>query len=148
MTKLKSWLISAIPLAVGGLSSLLAGEKSTDGWATPPLSPPDWLFPIVWIILYAMIGLASAIAASHEPKAEGLTAFYFGLLLNFSWTIVFFRFELFWACVAILSAMIALAVMTAIIFRRKSQVAAWLMLPYILWLCFALYLNVGIAVMN
>ncbi len=148
MSKLKFWIISAIPLAAGGLSSLLAGQKTTDGWATPPLSPPDGLFPIVWVILYAMIGLSSAIALNNEPKFEGITAFYFGLFLNFCWSIVFFRFELFWACVVILISMLLLSVIAASAFRRRSSVAAWLMVPYILWLCFALYLNVGIAILN
>ncbi len=149
MTKAKKIIITLIPLAAGGLSSLISGDKAMDGFNMPPLSPPDWLFPIVWSVLYLMIGLASMLYLSKgkEPY-DKLGYFYFGLLLNFSWPILFFRLDLFWACVAVLAVMIIVSIISAIGFYKEYKPSGYLMVPYILWLLFALYLNIGVAVLN
>ncbi len=149
MTKTKKIIISLIPLAVGGLSALLSGDMSTDSFKSPPLSPPQWLFPIVWTILYLMIGIASMLYITKaDVSFDQLGYFYFGLLLNFSWSILFFRYDLFWACAAVLAVMIAVSAAAAVGFYKISPSAGCLMVPYIAWLCFALYLNIGIAVLN
>ncbi len=149
MTKSKKLVLTLIPLAVGGISSLLSGDMSMDSFKNPPLSPPEWLFPIVWTVLYLFIGFASVLYISNsKPPYDRLIYFYFGIALNFAWPILFFRFNLFWACVAVLAVMILVGIITAIGFYKESKLAGYLTVPYLIWLCFALYLNIGVAVLN
>lgn len=150
MNKLKSIVVLLLPLATGGLSAWLSGDKSMTYYHMPPLSPPEWLFPIVWTILYAVIGVASYLYMKDTDFKLGDTArfFYYGLLLNFVWPIVFFRFKMFTAAVIILILMIILSVAAAKGFFDKNKTAGWMMVPYIAWLLFALYLNIGVAVLN
>lgn len=150
MKKYKSVITALIPIAVGALSSLIAGNKSMGDYNTPPLSPPDWLFPIAWTVLYALIGISSAIVLkSEEGKlTDRMKYFYYNLALNFSWPILFFRFKMYTACVVVLLLMIIMSVAAAKGFWDKSKTAGTLMLPYIAWLMFALYLNIGVAVLN
>lgn len=150
MKKLKSLIILFLPIAAGGLSALLSGDMSMTYYRMPPLSPPHWLFPVVWTILYIMIGVASLLFMRDTDFKFGDTArfFYYGLMLNFVWPIIFFRFKMFTAAVVILILMIILSVAAAKGFFDKNKLAGWLMVPYIAWLLFALYLNIGVAVLN
>ena len=101
--KWKPLIISVLlPLVVGGLSALLAGNsmEAFQSFKQPPLSPPGWLFPIVWTALYVLMGVASyLVAASDAPAGEiknALKAYAIQLAINFFWSILFFRFGLLW----------------------------------------------------
>lgn len=141
----------AVPLAVGGLSALLTGNAITsfNEVTKPPLSPPGWLFPVVWTILYLLMGAASYLVVSAGKNANTASAVYgLQLFFNFVWPLLFFRMK------AYLFAFIWLAVLWFLIlatiqrFREISKTAAYLMLPYLLWVSFAGYLNFGIWILN
>ena len=141
----------AIPLAVGGLASALSGGmgEAYQSYIRPPLSPPSWLFPVVWTILYALMGYASyLVGEAPGENQKALRLYAVQLALNFLWPIIFFRFE--WVGIALL-VLIALWITVLLTIRAFSQVserAGDLLIPYILWLTFALYLNFGIFLVN
>lgn len=143
-------LALAIPLCLGMVSSMLSSEMMKDYAALnkPPLSPPGWLFPIVWTVLYLMMGLASYFIITADA-AKGLAAnallFYaIQLLLNFFWSILFFRFSLYLGSFIELCAMWTVTVVTIVLFFRISTTAGVLMIPYALWTAFAGYLNFAV----
>ena len=141
----------AIPLAVGGLAALLSGgfREVYQSYARPPLSPPGWVFAVVWPILYALMGYASYLVAETEESKRGAFALYgVQLLVNFLWPIVFFRFQLPGVALALLAVLWVLVLFSMRSFSEHSELAGDLLLPYILWLSFALYLNFGIYVLN
>ncbi len=144
-----SLLIIILPLAVGGLSSFLSGNMA-DGTVKPPLTPPDWLFPVAWTVLYLLMGIAAyLVLKSNDYKVnDGIKYFFYQLAVNFVWPIVFFRFEMYSTAVVVLIILILLTVATICEFKNSSKTAAWLLAPYLAWLLFALYLNVGVALLN
>lgn len=139
-----------IPLCMGGLSALLTGDTMKEYFFLnkPPLSPPGWVFPIAWTILYVMMGLASYLVIhSMADKLlinRALVFYAIQLVLNFFWSILFFRYSLFlWAFVELV-VMWAAIVVSTIFFFRVSSAAGALMIPYILWTSFAAYLNFAV----
>ena len=141
----------AVPLAVGGLSALLTGNamESFNDVAKPPLSPPGWLFPVVWTVLYLLMGFSSyLIAEAKEPTDAALAVYGLQLLFNFFWPIIFFRFERYLFAFIWLVLLWLLIAATILLFRRISKTAAYLLLPYLLWVSFAGYLNFGIWTLN
>lgn len=142
-----------IPLALGGLSALLTMNdmKAYGDIPQPPLSPPAIVFPIAWSILYALMGIASALVwreRRSDDRQNGLVYYGLQLILNFFWPLVFFSAKEYWFAFAWLLALIAAVVATAFFFKRVSKAAFWLLVPYIAWLVFAAYLNAGVAVLN
>ena len=147
-------LCLAIPLAVGGLSSFLTRDsmEQFQKLNKPPLTPPGWLFPVVWTILFLMMGLASYLVwRSDGPRhavQSALTLYGVQLGFNFLWTILFFNqncylFAFFWLVILWI-----LILATVLRFYRLSRTAGYLMIPYLLWVAFAGYLNLGIYLMN
>ena len=143
-----------IPLAVGGLSAwLVSGSMDTfESLNKPPLSPPGWLFPVVWTILYALMGIASYLVLIAEAdrrqtrQALGLYAVQLGV--NFIWPILFFGLSWYGISLLWLLLLWLLVLVTTIRFYRISPKAGDLMLPYLLWITFAAYLNFGIYRLN
>ncbi len=143
-----------IPLATGALSAI-ATMGSMDDFAAldqPPLSPPGWLFPVVWSALYILMGIASYIVfeapVKGEEKAAAFKPYFLQLGFNFFWSIIFFNLGLYEVAFGWLLAMLALIVITTVRFGRIDRRAAYLMLPYIAWVLFAGYLNLGVAILN
>lgn len=138
----------------GMLSGLLAGNIGAvyKTLEQPPLSPPGWLFPVVWIILYALMGIAAALVfyadADQKEKQSALILYAAQLFVNFLWSIIFFRAEWFWAAAVVILLLDLLVFLTILRFRSISRPAAWLMVPYLLWILFATYLNIGVALLN
>ena len=153
---LKKWLpyiISiAIALGVGGLGAVLT-MNSMDIYATlnqPALSPPGFLFPIVWTILYTLMGISAAIIyKSDDPeRTQALKIYAFQLIVNFLWTIIFFNLRQFLFSFIWLVLLDVLVVIMISKFHKISPLAAWLQIPYLLWILFATYLNLGIYLLN
>ncbi len=147
-------LCLAIPLAVGGLSALITNNamQHFGDLNQPPLSPPAWLFPIAWSILYLLMGWASYLiaesSAAPDQKMSALTVYAIQLIFNFFWSLFFFNgkaylFSFIWLCV-----MEILIVMTAYRFWKIRPFAGKLLIPYIAWVVFAGYLNIGIWILN
>ena len=143
----------AIPLAVGGLATLLSGGMDTYAeLVQPPLSPPGWIFPIVWTILYLLMGYASyRILVSDAPPAairKALTFYAIQLALNFLWPLVFFGLQWYWAAFILLLALWVFIYLTMHLFGSIDDTAENLLIPYLLWVTFAGYLNLGVALLN
>ena len=144
----------AIPLIVGGLSAVLTMDNMImfDYVAKPPLSPPAWLFPVVWTILYVLMGLASYfVLISKKPKKQVNTALIFyglQLVFNFFWSLIFFNLGNYLFAFIWLLALWVLIIITAVKFYNIDKKAGYLMIPYILWVTFAAYLNYGIYKLN
>ena len=144
----------AIPLIVGGAAALLSGGgmETFAALNQPPLSPPGWLFPVVWTILYVLMGIASYLVYSAGPKrpavSEALSVYGLQLAVNFLWPVFFFRFGWYLFSFFWLILLWFLIVVTIIRFCRVSKPAAYLMLPYLLWVTFAGYLNFGVYLLN
>lgn len=140
-------LCIAIPLAVGGLSSLLTGGgmELFESIKNPPLSPPAWLFPAVWTILYTLMGISSYLVltsnAGKEKIADALAVYAYQLAVNFLWPVFFFNFQWFFFSFLWLVLLILLVVAMIREFYGISKTAACLNIPYLLWLIFAGYLN-------
>ena len=139
---------------IGGLSALITGNFS-DFFLTykqPPLLPPGWLFPVVWVILYAVMGYSayriSINKAPDEMKKGALTVYWAQLAVNFLWSIIFFKAELLWGGVAVIVLLLILIAVKLTLFYKLDKVAVFINIPYLLWVLFAAYLNIATAVIN
>ncbi len=140
--------------AVGALSGFLTRngmriyEQSVD---KPQLTPPGIVFPIVWGILFALMGIGAArvsVQGERPTRRAALTVFFLQLFFNFFWSIIFFNFQTFGLAFIWLLLLLALVVLMIVLFARVDKAAALLQLPYLLWVCFALYLNFGVWRLN
>lgn len=139
------------PLLTGALSGYLT-KNSADLFSTlnkPPLSPPGWIFPIVWSLLYLMMGIASyLVLTSGQPNQQALLWYAVQLALNFLWPILFFNLELYFLSFILLVLLWWSILKTIELFYEISKPAAYLLIPYLLWVTFAGYLNFTIALLN
>ncbi|MCI8590134.1 MAG: tryptophan-rich sensory protein [Clostridiales bacterium] len=144
-------LCIVLPLAVGGLSALLTrgGMEVFQSLNKPLLSPPGWLFPVVWTILYILMGIASyLVLTSGKPNRAALTVYGIQLAFNFFWSIIFFNLEAYLFSFIWLVILWILIFVTMILFYGISKPAGYLLLPYLLWVTFAGYLNFYIYLLN
>ncbi len=148
MSKLKTYAKNIlIALAAGFLSSLLTrGDiESFNSLIKPPLTPPDIVFPVVWAILYTLMGTGlSMVQLSGAPARivnKAAFNYYIQLFFNFFWSIWFFKFQLLLFSFIWLVIMLFFIVLMTINFYKASKTAAFLQIPYILWVTFAGYLN-------
>ncbi len=144
----------ALPLLVGGISALLT-RNSMDNFKTinkPLLSPPAIAFPIVWTILFILMGIASYLVytstATKDEKSKALKLYGVQLIFNFFWSLIFFNLRAYNFAFVWIVALFILIVSTAVSFYRISKPAGYLFIPYILWVAFAGYLNLAIAFLN
>ncbi len=140
-----------VTLLAGGLAALLSGSFDIyETYNKPPLAPPAILFPIVWTILYVLTGIAAGrVAVSNDlDKGNALKLYILQLAINVTWPVIFFRFEAFkFACVW-LALLIIVVFATYKSFRAIDKTASLLLLPYVAWLLFAFYLNLGFVALN
>ena len=155
-TTLPKYLVGiAIPLTVGILSAILTRDSmSIYGEITkPPLAPPAILFPIVWSILYLLMGISSTLVFINREKdienaERGLKFYIISLILNFIWSPIFFIRESYLLSLIILAFLFVSIVYTILAYRKVSPLAAYLQIPYALWVLFAGYLNFAILILN
>lgn len=153
-------LLLAVPVGMGFVGSALTSEQ-VDGWyaqaEVAPWNPPSWVFGPVWTLLYLMMGLAAWLVWRERAavgRSRALVLFGVQLVLNGLWTPIFFgAYPLWgtaalWLAFAVILAMIAAVVLTALAFRRVRGLAAALLLPYLAWILYASTLNLYIALMN
>jgi benzodiazapine receptor len=151
--KWKPLIISiAIPLIVGGISSLITqnGFKNYAQIDKPALSPPSWIFPVVWTILYILMGI-SAYLIYEKDKSEAkrpLTLYAIQLVMNFMWPVFFFSFHAYLFSFIWLIIMWAIVIAMTVLFYRTDKLAGLLQIPYIIWLTFAAYLNLSVFLIN
>lgn len=154
----KNWKIYALwitlTLAVGGLSALLTMENTMafqDQVAQPPLSPPAWLFPVVWTVLYVLMGISAARVSLTEVSAQrdgALRLYGVQLGFNFFWSILFFNMASYGLALLWLLVLWVLILAMILSFRRLDKWAGYLQIPYLVWVTFAAYLNFGVWRLN
>lgn len=154
--KIKPYIISvAVALAVGGLSALLTSGNMDiySEIVRPPLSPPSILFPIVWTILYVLMGISAAMIWNERENKmaesnRALIVYAVNLVLNFFWSIIFFNMQAYLlAFIWLVLLWIVILIMTVSFYRIKP-IAGILQIPYLLWVTFAGYLNLAIYFLN
>lgn len=144
----------AVPLIVGGVSSFFTrkGMNLFDVWNKPPLTPPAWLFPVAWIILYILMGIASYLVYHSENEGQGkqlaLKIYGIQLVVNFLWPVFFFNFQWLLFSMIWLLLLWILVYLMLFSFHHFSKAAAYMIIPYLLWTTFAAYLNFGIWWLN
>lgn len=142
----------AIPLVLGAISGFVTmnSMKDFEMLSKPPLSPPGIVFPIAWTILYTLMGIASYVVYSSDCycKSAGLRVYGLSLLFNIIWPVIFFSLRLYLVAIVWLIVLILLVFITALLFYSCKKAAGYLLLPYLIWLVFALYLNIGIYLLN
>lgn len=149
----KKWLellcSLAVSLGTGGLAgSLVAGRmEQYESMYKPPLAPPGWVFPVVWTILYILMGIAAwLIYRSGSPEKKSALKWYLAqLAVNAVWSVLYFRAGAYWVAFFWLLLLWYLVFETIRKFARISREAAWLMIPYLAWITFAGYLNLAVA---
>ncbi len=151
----KETLVSVlIAEAAGGLSALLTRggmELYRDSVLKPPLSPPAVVFPIVWAVLYALMGVSAARIWRQPPsEARSSALWLYGgqLLVNVLWSVLFFNLQTYGFAFVWLVLLWALIVAMTLRFRELDRTAANLQIPYLIWVLFAGYLNYGVWMLN
>ena len=146
------WIVLA---EVVGLVSGLLTREATEIYSRtitkPPLSPPGILFPIVWSVLYALMGIGAARVAltpNSKARSDGLLFFSLQLVFNFFWSIFFFNMQLFGFAFFWLLALWVLILGMTLYFKKSDSLAAYLQIPYLVWVAFAGYLNLGVWMLN
>lgn len=143
-----------IPLAVGGLSSLITmgDTKIYKALEKPPFSPSGIVFPIVWSILYILMGISLYLVMMKQSvyldKRPAYILFFVQLFINFLWQPIFFGAKMYFTAFVILALLFLSVIAMTVSFYKISSAASLLQIPYIIWIAFAGYLNLGVAVLN
>jgi translocator protein len=149
-------LVSILVCECAGIIGSLFTRPAIPGWfaglVKSPLNPPSWLFAPVWIMLYALMGLSAYLVyekgISRKEVKKALAVFVAQLVLNTLWSIVFFGAHMIFAAVIVIVGLWAMILATIVLFRRISRAAAYLLIPYLLWVSFATALNISLYVLN
>ena len=155
MKKWKPYILSAVLAeAAGALSALLSRSGRLVFRATaaqPPLSPPGWVFPVVWSLLYALMGIGAArvwLAPPSPVRSRGLNLYAAQLIVNFFWSLIFFNAQAFLFAFLWLMLLWILVLGMTLFFCQAAPIAGILQLPYRVWLVWAAYLNLGVWYLN
>ena len=156
--KKENWKVYAFWIGLSELVGILAGLLTRGGMQIytemvnkPPLTPPAIVFPIVWTFLYALMGISAAriwLAPESAERNRGLTVFVAQLIVNFFWPLFFFNLQAYGFAALWLIFLWVLVLYMILTFYKTDRLAAWLQVPYLLWLTFAAYLNLGVWLMN
>ena len=145
-----------IPLIVGGLSAFLTKDNMSmfNEINKPPLSPPSWLFPVAWTILYILMGIASYLIYKnknvffYEERDKSLIFYIIQLVFNFFWSIIFFNLKNYVFAFVWLLFLWLFILILIVNSKKVNKIASYLLIPYLLWVTFAGYLNLMIAILN
>ena len=153
-SKIKPYAVSILlTLAVGGLIGFLTsmGMDSFDALTKPPLTPPSFLFPIVWTVLFILMGVGAARIFMTEPTAarnRALIVYVVQLAVNFFWSIIFFNLQAYAFAFFWLILLWVLILTMIYLFCKVDKPAALIQIPYAIWVTYAGYLNLMIWLMN
>ncbi|MBP6860306.1 MAG: tryptophan-rich sensory protein [Candidatus Pacebacteria bacterium] len=144
-----------VPQATGALGTIFTTPALADWYDTinrPSLVPPDWVFGVVWPTLFFLMGIAAFLVWRKGLSAPfvriALSVFLFQLVLNMLWSYLFFGIKSLGGAAIEVMVLWAAILATIVLFARVSRTAAWLLVPYLLWVSFATYLNVSIYFLN
>lgn len=151
------WAVVTVPLVVliGFASGRSVPAGAQNAWyaalVKPPLTPPDWLFPVAWTALYVMLGLAVAIvlnARGARWRWPAVVAFAIEIVALAAWTPLFFGAHRLTAALVLIVALLGWGIVTTVLFGRVRRTAAWLIVPFLAWIAFASALTQGIHALN
>lgn len=147
---IKNIFYLTLPLILGTIIGLLTSNNIDYKMLTkPPLSPPSIIFPIVWTIIYILIGISYYLFKknSYNNKLESII-YYIQLFVNLTWSIIFFTLKLRFISIIWILILIILIYLLITLFYQKNKISAYLLIPYLIWCIFATYLNIGIYILN
>jgi len=151
------YAVVTVPAVVllGSLSGYLSNSGYSNPWfdalRKPGFMPPGWVFGVAWTILYILIGISLAMllhAKGAQKRERALILFGLMLVVNFAWSPVFFGAHDITLGKIMIIVMLVITLAAASLFRRIRPIAGWLLVPYLLWLCFAFALNSSIDSLN
>lgn len=147
---LKRIIYSLLPLVGGAIVGLItSGYMDYRDMVKPPLSPPSYIFPIVWTILYILMGISYFIATKDKGNSKELDQIYLlQLLVNFLWPIIFFVLGMYFTAFLWIILLLILVVVMIKELLKNNKISGYLQIPYLIWLLFATYLNLGITLLN
>lgn len=151
MENKKKWIKNIlIPVILGGIVGLIVSKfMDYELLKQPPLSPPGFLFGIVWTILYILMGVSYSILDINElVDSKVKKIYYLQLIVNLLWPIIFFVLK--WrlvSCIWIIGLLVLIIYMI-ITFYKRNRISAYLQIPYLVWTLFATYLNIGVYILN
>lgn len=146
------WIVFCV--AVGTLSGLLSADATAQYnalAAKPPLSPPSWVFPVVWMILFILMGVSASriyLLPDTRDRARALNLFLIQITVNFFWSLLFFNAQAYGFAFLWLLLLWLLVFLMIRAFSMLDVKAAWLQVPYLLWITFAAYLNAAVWLIN
>lgn len=151
MNNKKIWIKSIlIPLVLGGIVGIITSKSMDyDTLIKPPLSPPGFIFGIVWSILYILMGISYGILDTKKlVDVKVNKIYYLQLIVNLIWPIIFFVFKQRLLAFIWIILLVVLIIYMIITFYKKNKLSAYLQIPYLLWTLFATYLNLGVYILN
>lgn len=152
MIKLKQLIISIlIPLAFGLIGFFLVGKPEIyNTLVKPAFAPPGWVFPVVWNILYVLMGISFYIVYNSKNiyRTKAIIVYFIQLVVNALWSLLFFRLELYLVSALWIVLLIALVSYMIYLFTKINKKAGYLQIPYLLWLIFACVLNFAVYFLN
>ena len=147
---IKRIIYSLLPIIVGAIVGLItSGYMDYRDMIKPPLSPPGIVFPIVWTILYILMGISYFLATKDNEDNKELDQIYLlQLLVNFLWPIIFFVLEMYFTAFLWIILLLILVIVMIKELLKVNKISGYLQIPYLIWLLFATYLNLGITLLN
>lgn len=145
---LKNALIIFLPLILAGITSPFIMTNRYKSLVRPPLSPPGWVFPVVWSILYLLMGISYYMAKNSIRDCKTKVIYYLGLAVNLMWSFIFFNFEIYFLAAVWIGLILGLLIYLMAQYYQIKKGSAYLQIPYFIWLLFALYLNIGVFILN
>lgn len=147
---IKRIIYSLLPIIGGALVGLIiSGYMNYGDMVKPLLSPPSYIFPIVWTILYILMGISYFIATKDKENDKELNQIYIlQLLVNFFWPIIFFILKMYFTAFFWIILLIILVIIMIKELLKNNKISGYLQIPYLVWLLFATYLNIGIFLLN
>jgi len=140
-----------LPLLSGSIIGLIISNYiDYDLLIKPPLSPPGYIFPIVWSILYILMGISYLLFKNKYPENTHKEdkIYYFQLITNLLWSIFFFILKWYFFTILWTILLVLLVIYMIYLFYQKNKLSAYLNIPYLLWLLFATYLTIGVFILN
>lgn len=148
------FVISIVGSELAGIIGLAFTASATSTWyaalTKPALNPPAWVFGPVWTMLYVLMGVSLWLVwkSGSSEKKKAIRLFIVQLLLNAMWSPVFFGSQSIGSALVVIALLWVAIVLTILTFKNISKPAAWLLVPYILWVSFATYLNFAMWILN
>ena len=145
--KYKRIIYSLLPIIGGGIVGLIISSyMDYQDLVKPPLAPPGLIFPIVWTILYLLMGISYYISNSDDKELDQI--YLLQLLVNFLWPIIFFVLKMYFSAFLWIILLLILVIVMIKEFLKINKLSGYLQIPYLLWLLFATYLNIGVFILN